>query len=267
MFQTEPHVRVANAMHECTSSALRHTTWRRVRRRKLETMITVDVHQRDVFDEVVKKRIRDPEDFEWQKQARASPLLAMSSGDWPSRDRSLGTDSLLHFFAVVSSASFAFTCSRQHKFANSSAEFAGSPCAWAIVQARFYWRHDLDYAQISVADVDFKYTSEYLGVKERLCITPLTDRCYITLSQALGMFLGGAPAGPAGTGKTETVKDMGCTLGKYVVVTNCSDQMDFRALGNIYKGLAMSGCWGCFDEFNRIDLEVLSVAAQQVRHL
>ncbi len=158
-----------------------------VSRLKLIALITIEVHARDITDQLQKTAFSE-KSFEWMKQLR----------------------------------------------------FKINP------------EGDMANCDVEQTNTSFPYGYEYQGNNGRLVVTALTDRCYMTLTTAMHLKKGGAPQGPAGTGKTETVKDLGKGLAKFVLVFNCSEGLDYKSLGRMFSGLMQSGGWGCFDEFNRI---------------
>lgn len=76
---------------------------------------------------------------------------------------------------------------------------------------------------IRCAGADFPYRFEYQGAAVGLVRTRLTERCFLALTQAMKLGLGGSPTGPAGTGKTESVKALAAILGQPVLVFNCDE--------------------------------------------
>lgn len=133
---------------------------------------------------------------------------------------------------------------------------------------RFYYlnseKDSKKQVSIQISNSSFFYGFEYIGVVDRLVQTPLTDRCYSTLSQALHYQMGGSPFGPAGTGKTETVKALGAHLGRLVLVFNCDEHFNISSMGRILVGICKVGAWVCFDEFNRLEERILSSVSQQI---
>jgi len=179
--------------------ALTMTNLDKPTRQKVMCAITLDAHNRDVQERLVKEKVTTKDAFQWQSMLKC------------------------------------------------------------------YWLVEEDEAQMQIADARLWYGYEYLGNGPRLVVTPLTDRIYVTATQALHLCMGCAPAGPAGTGKTESTKDLANAVAKACYVINAAPEMDYLTLGNIYKGLSASGSWGCFDEFNRLVPEVLSVCTVQFK--
>ena len=171
------------------------------KRRMINSLITQDVHYRDIIEDLIEEEVQSKDDFKWLQQLRYS-----------------------------------------HQAGNVA----------------------YDMIVIRQVNSEIHYGFEYLGIPSKLAITTLTDRCWMTITTALSLNLGCSPQGPAGTGKTESVKDLAKNLGVWCVVYNCSEQVTVSMIGTQFLGVMHTGSWLCLDEFNRIDIEVLSVIAQQV---
>ena len=91
-------------------------------------------------------------------------------------------------------------------------------------QLRYYY--EKSKAVVRMHDARFEYTYEYQGNAPKLVHTPLTDKCYLTLTQGMHMGFGGNPYGPAGTGKTESVKALASCMGRQVLVFNCDEALE-----------------------------------------
>ena len=138
------------------------------------------------------------------------------------------------------------------------------PSAWTwYKQLKFRIKDDV--CKILMCSANFLYTYEYQGNAQKLVHTPLTDKCYLTLTQGMRMGYGGNPYGPAGTGKTESVKALGQAFGRQVLVFNCDEGIDSQSMERIFVGLIKCGAWGCFDEFNRLLEKQLSAISQQIQ--
>ncbi|KAG2392323.1 hypothetical protein C9374_012575 [Naegleria lovaniensis] len=167
-------------------------------RMKIISLITLEIHSRDVIDRLIKAKVTSSDDFEWLKQIR------------------------------------------------------------------YEWDEEKDGCIIKQNTTEIDYGYEYIGNCSRLVITPLTERCFLALTTALQLKKGGCTSGPAGTGKTESVKDLAKSIGKHTLILNCSDRFDYQSIGKTFSGIVQSGSWSCFDEFNRLELDVLSIVAQQI---
>ncbi|XQJ26980.1 Cytoplasmic dynein 1 heavy chain (DYNC1H1) [Leishmania guyanensis] len=204
-------------------------------RRLCEQLITIAVYQRDVSRTLTAHKVVSSDNFDWLRVLR----LYVVPTHCQQQRHSGKTMTDLRSIDPTNSANVSGLALSKYQFAET--------------------------LECRVADASVLHGFEYIGTYERLVQTPLTDKCYLTLMQALHTRLGGSPVGPAGTGKTETVKALGMQLGRHVLVFNCDDTFDYQAVSRIFLGLCQVGAWGCFDEFNRLEERILSALSLQIQ--
>ncbi|KAL8594105.1 hypothetical protein ACOMHN_000817 [Nucella lapillus] len=113
----------------------------------------------------------------------------------------------------------------------------------------------------------FFYDYEYLGPFTSLVISPLTERTTLSLTQALKSFQCSTLIGPAGTGKTDTVRHLARMMGRCMFTVTCTENTTLPMMLQYMMGMVQSGCWMLFDDTDHLTKGLMSVTAQQLDYL
>ncbi|XP_076645556.1 dynein axonemal heavy chain 3 [Halictus rubicundus] len=131
-----------------------------------------------------------------------------------------------------------------------------------VAQLRYYLEED--YVTVSMFDASIKYGYEYSYYKQCIVNTTLTERCFYTFMQAYKYHLYGAVTGLSSTGKTETIKSLAKAIAVQFRIFNCANISSYNFVCQVFKGLVSCGAWLCFENFNSLELEMLSMITQNL---
>ena len=236
-------------------------------RLSVENLVIVTMHLRDVFQDIVEKKVMS-------EQVRLYPILNPMYQKSKRIISNIASDvSKVSEDQDITSA-IMFTCSLEYRI-RACLVYVALLIPYIF---KYLCLQDFDFLKTARLEVDTDskslcvlcagtevgYGYDYEGLSSRAVITPVTDRCTISFLHALTACVCGAFVGPADVGKMSTVKEISKLVGRYVVVFNCNQYLDLAYLERCFKGLPACGCFGCFDEFNRLASPVLSACAQQL---
>ncbi|EAN34073.1 Hydrolytic ATP binding site of dynein motor region D1 family protein [Theileria parva strain Muguga] len=127
---------------------------------------------------------------------------------------------------------------------------------------RYY--HYNDVVTLKIMYKEYNYSFNYLFNCQKMITTDVTEHFYSIASLSLSCNLLPSAQGPAGSGKTETIKSLSYIAGSNVMVFNLSELYEVEDMEKILSGLYQLGFWGIFDEFNRLSECVLSSITEKL---
>ncbi|XP_072179432.1 dynein heavy chain domain-containing protein 1-like [Diadema setosum] len=226
----------------------------------LSSLIEQGMHHRDIVEGLLKKSELSDSDFDWCRVLRyqmdiKEVLCAQTVVD---QDAESGRKSEASKSIMTTTDDASMTTERL-----ATREAGLGPRTRTITGTGFAFG-PLKVTQLGAS---FSYDHEYLGPAPCLVATPLTDRCHLGLTTAMRQRQCGTVIGPAGVGKSETIKDLARFMGQNLMTFDCAVDTSIEIASQLLCGAVQSGSWVLFDNADRLTHGLMAVVSQQLEYL